>query len=190
MIYSVADAADVPPGTMLHVELDGRMIVLYNYDGDFYATSDICTHRRARLSDGYLDGHVVQCPLHFGKFDFTTGAPLNPPCTVPLATYIVTLDIERLLVDVPELEDEQPVKRTDYELSKLFFDLQNGALAAEYRADRASVLDRYPLQPEIRTAVLADDVTTLAPLVNAYLLRFYCTAAGMPEAEFLAKIRG
>jgi hypothetical protein len=79
---------------------------------------------------------------------------------------------------------------TDYELSKLFFDLQNGAAAAEYRADRASVLDRYPLEPEIRAAVLADDIATLAPLVNPYLLRYYCTAAGMPEAEFLAKIRG
>jgi nitrite reductase/ring-hydroxylating ferredoxin subunit len=102
VIYSVADAADVPPGTMLHVELDGLMIVIYNHDGEFYATSDICTHRRARLSDGYLDGGIVQCPLHFGKFDIVTGEPLNPPCTIPLATYPVTLDIERLLVDVPE----------------------------------------------------------------------------------------
>ena len=104
MIYSVADAADVPPGTMLHVELDGRMLALYNVDGDFYATDDICTHRRARLSDGYLDGMIVQCPLHFGKFDITTGQPMNPPCKIPIATYPVTLDIERLLVDVPETQ--------------------------------------------------------------------------------------
>ena len=104
MIYSVADAADVPPGTMLPVELDGRKIVLYNYDGDFYATSNICTHRRARLSDGYLEGHAVQCPLHFGKFDFITGAPLNPPCTVPLETYPVTLDVGRLLIELPEVD--------------------------------------------------------------------------------------
>jgi naphthalene 1,2-dioxygenase system ferredoxin subunit len=102
MTYSVADAADIPPGTMMHVELDGRMIALYNVDGDFYATDDICTHRRARLSDGYLEGTVVQCPLHFGKFDITTGQPMNPPCKIPIATYAVTLDIERLLVDIPE----------------------------------------------------------------------------------------
>jgi hypothetical protein len=82
------------------------------------------------------------------------------------------------------------VKRTDYVLSKLFFDLQNGAAAAQYRADRGAVLDRYDLAPEIRAAVLADDVATLAPLVNPYLLRYYCTAAGMPEAVFLEKIRG
>jgi len=82
------------------------------------------------------------------------------------------------------------VKRTDYALSRLFFDLQNAAAAAEYRTDRAAVLDRYELDPGIRAAVLADDVATLAPLVNPYLLRYYCSAAGMPEAVFLEKIRG
>ena len=102
MIYSVADAADVPPGSMIHVELDGRMIAVYNCDGDFYATDDVCTHRRARLSDGFLEGRTVQCPLHFGKFDVATGEPQNPPCTQPLTTYPVILDIERLLVEIPD----------------------------------------------------------------------------------------
>jgi hypothetical protein len=82
------------------------------------------------------------------------------------------------------------MKRTDYALSQLFFDLQKGPAAAEYRAGRAAVLDRYDLSAEIRAALLADDVATFAPLVNPYLLRYYCTAAGMPEAEFLEKIRG
>ena len=102
MIYSVADAADVPPGSMIHVELEGRMIAVYNCDGDFYATDDVCTHRRARLSDGFLEGRTVQCPLHFGKFDVATGEPQNPPCTQPLTTYPVILDIERLLVEIPD----------------------------------------------------------------------------------------
>jgi hypothetical protein len=81
------------------------------------------------------------------------------------------------------------VKRTDYALSKLFFDLQNGTAAAEFRADRAAVLARYELEPAIANAVLTDDVGALAPLVNPYLLRYYCTASGMAEADFLAKIR-
>ena len=77
----------------------------------------------------------------------------------------------------------------DYWLSKLFFDLQTPSMAAEYRADRASVLARYPLKPELLEAIAADDVATLAPLVNAYLLRFYFLVAGMPEEEFLRRIR-
>ena len=78
---------------------------------------------------------------------------------------------------------------TDYWLSKLFFDLQHSPpLAAEYRGDMATVLDRYTLAPDIRAAVLADDIAVIAPRVNAYLLRFYFQIRGMPEAEFIARL--
>jgi hypothetical protein len=78
---------------------------------------------------------------------------------------------------------------TDYWLSKLFFDLQHDAdLAAQYRTDMAGVIDRYEIKPEIRKALLEDDVGTIAPLVNAYLLRFYFQIRGMPEAEFIARL--
>jgi len=82
----------------------------------------------------------------------------------------------------------QPAMR-DYWLSKLFFDLQRPAAAQEYRSARAAVLDRYPLAPAVRRAVEGDDVAQLAPLVNPYLLRFYFHVAGMPEEEFLRRIR-
>jgi naphthalene 1,2-dioxygenase system ferredoxin subunit len=98
-LAAVAAVADVPPGSMLRVEVDGRAIVVYNVDGAFYATDDLCTHRRARLSDGFLEGRTVQCPLHFGRFDVVTGQPLNPPCTLALATYAVTREDGRLLLD-------------------------------------------------------------------------------------------
>ncbi len=77
----------------------------------------------------------------------------------------------------------------DYWLSKLFFDLQNPAAADEYRGGRAKVLDRYPLRPEVRAAVERDDVAYVAKLVNPYLLRFYFHMSGMPEQDFLRKIR-
>jgi hypothetical protein len=78
---------------------------------------------------------------------------------------------------------------TDYWVSKLFFDLQHDPkLAAEYRAGMAAVIDRYEIKPEIRKALLEDDVGTLAPLVNAYLLRFYFQIRGMPEREFIARL--
>jgi hypothetical protein len=79
---------------------------------------------------------------------------------------------------------------TDYWLSKLFYDLtKNPELAAEYRADMTTVLDRYQLLPEVRAALMADDVAVLAPRVNAYLLRFYFQIRGMPEPEFIARLR-
>jgi naphthalene 1,2-dioxygenase system ferredoxin subunit len=102
MTFEVADSGDVPPGTMMHVEVAGRAVAVYNLDGTFYATDDACTHRAARLSDGFLEGRVVQCPLHFGRFDVITGQPLNAPCTIPVSTYRVTLENGRLLLDLPQ----------------------------------------------------------------------------------------
>ena len=78
----------------------------------------------------------------------------------------------------------------DYWLSKLFFDLQSSPpLGKEYRANRRKILDRYPLKPEVRSAVERDDVAFLAQRVNPYLLRFYFVVAGMSETEFLSKVR-
>ncbi len=78
---------------------------------------------------------------------------------------------------------------TDYWLSKLFFDLQHDEkLAADFRQNMASVIDRYEIAPAVRKALLADDVAVLAPLVNAYLLRFYFQIRGMPQEKFMARL--
>ena len=78
---------------------------------------------------------------------------------------------------------------TDYWLSKLFFDLQHDPeLALAYRADMAAMIDRYRIKPDVRQALMDDDVAKLAPLVNAYLLRFYFQVRGMPQNEFMARL--
>jgi hypothetical protein len=78
---------------------------------------------------------------------------------------------------------------TDYWVSKLFFDLQHDPkLANEFRANMSTVLDRYQIRPDVRRALFDDDVSKLAPLVNAYLLRFYFQVRGMPESEFISKL--
>jgi hypothetical protein len=78
---------------------------------------------------------------------------------------------------------------TDYWLSKLLFDLQSPQAAAEFKQDRALVLDRYPLSPEARTAVNADDIAFIAPRVNAYLLRYYFSYLGMKDPAFIGHLR-
>ena len=78
---------------------------------------------------------------------------------------------------------------TDYWVSKLFFDLQHDPkLAAEYRAGMAAVIDRYEIKPEIRKALLEDDVGILVPLVNAYLLRFYFQLLGYDDDAVMEKL--
>jgi hypothetical protein len=76
----------------------------------------------------------------------------------------------------------------DYWLNKLFFDIQQPAVSAEYKKDRDAVLARYPMAPELRKALLSDDIATIAPHVNAYLLRFYYAITGMKDAEFIRRL--
>lgn len=77
---------------------------------------------------------------------------------------------------------------TDYWLSKLFFDIQSPDTLAKWKSDREGVLDDYPLSPDMRKAVLADDLEAIAPHVNAYLLRFYFSMSGMKDDEMLARL--
>ena len=76
----------------------------------------------------------------------------------------------------------------DYWLNKLFYDIQQPALAAEYKKDRDAVLARYPMSAELRQALISDDIETIAPHVNAYLLRFYYAICGMKDAEFIRRL--
>lgn len=80
----------------------GQRIALYAVDGEYFATSDVCTHGQAFLSDGYLDGHLIECPLHQGLFDVRTGAPAGAPCTVPVRSFPVKVEDGFLHVQVEE----------------------------------------------------------------------------------------
>ena len=76
----------------------------------------------------------------------------------------------------------------DYWLNKLFFDLQQPALGAEFKKDRDAVLARYPMNAELHRAVVDDDIAKLVPHTNAYLLRFYYAILGVKDAEFIARL--
>jgi nitrite reductase/ring-hydroxylating ferredoxin subunit len=69
----VAETAEVPPGKMKKVTVDGKEILIANIEGKYYAMGSKCTHRGGDLSKGSLSGQVVKCPRHGAKFDVTTG---------------------------------------------------------------------------------------------------------------------
>jgi len=84
-----ASRSELASGEVLGVEIAGHSIALYEVDGNIFATDNICTHAYARLSDGWLDGELIECPLHAARFDVRTGKVLDPPATVDLKTYPV-----------------------------------------------------------------------------------------------------
>lgn len=80
-------ADSLPVNDAMRFEHNGACIAIFNLDQKFYATSGICTHAQAFLSEGYIDGQTVECPLHQGLFHIPTGMPLSPPVTERLKTY-------------------------------------------------------------------------------------------------------
>ncbi len=77
----VLATADLPAGSMrrvTHGELD---VLLANTDRGVVATDDRCPHMSAPLSIGELDGCIVACPLHEGRFDLATGDTVRMPTT-------------------------------------------------------------------------------------------------------------
>ena len=77
---------------------------------------------------------------------------------------------------------------TDYWLNKMMFDLQEPGGKDRWQTDRAAVLDEYPLSPEVRQALIDDDMRVIQPLANPYLLRFHLLISGYGDAESIAKL--
>jgi nitrite reductase/ring-hydroxylating ferredoxin subunit len=80
----VATADQVSPGNVIKVEVDGTELALYNVDGRFYCTSNICPHQGGPLSEGMLEGTNIVCPWHAWVFDVSNGvSPVNPRAKIP-----------------------------------------------------------------------------------------------------------
>ncbi|MEY4761197.1 MAG: hypothetical protein RLZZ200_1053 [Pseudomonadota bacterium] len=89
---------EVPEDDVVCVSAGGREIALYQVEGQVFATSNLFTHGTARLCDGFLDGHAIECPLHQGRFDIRTGQALAEPAVDPLPTFATKVDAGRVLV--------------------------------------------------------------------------------------------
>jgi nitrite reductase/ring-hydroxylating ferredoxin subunit len=95
-----AGRSDLADGEVLGVEVAGRSIALYAADDGIFATDNICTHAYACLSDGWLDGEVIECPLHAARFDIRTGKVLDPPATEDLKTYPVRVVGDEIQIQI------------------------------------------------------------------------------------------
>ena len=77
-------------------------IAVHRVEGQFYATSDLCTHEDWSLGeDGDLEGHDIVCCLHQASFDVRTGEVTAFPATEPLTTFPVRVSGDEVWVDVP-----------------------------------------------------------------------------------------
>jgi 3-phenylpropionate/trans-cinnamate dioxygenase ferredoxin subunit len=98
----VATIQAIPENGLYVAEYAGQRITLYNLGGQIYATTDICSHAYAELSEGFLDTDdcTIECPLHGSRFDIRTGAVLSLPAYAPIATYPVRIEGDEVLVEI------------------------------------------------------------------------------------------
>jgi nitrite reductase/ring-hydroxylating ferredoxin subunit len=102
----MADAwRDVPvalpaPGRMTAFELDGLELVLCNAAGAACVIEDRCPHAEVALSEGRLEGAVLECPLHGGKLDVRDGRPVAAPIRRAVRTFAVRQAGDHIQVEV------------------------------------------------------------------------------------------
>ena len=98
--HMVAQSEELEDDVAFAVDVEEEAIALYRVGGKLYATGNICTHQHAYMTDGYLDGDCIECPLHGGRFSIETGEPCGGPVEIPLKIYPVKEEQGSIYVDV------------------------------------------------------------------------------------------
>lgn len=101
-LIEICPVNELLPGMVRGHDLPDRPpIAVYNIEGKFYCTDDLCTHGNALLSDGDIDGMDIICPFHDGSFDIATGKPTGSPCIIPLKTHACEVIDGKIVVHLP-----------------------------------------------------------------------------------------
>ncbi len=95
----VARASEIGPGQKKIVEADGQLVVVINYEGEYFCIEDVCTHDGGPLGEGMLEGYEIICPRHGARFDVRTGDALKLPAFEPVPTYEVRVEGDDILVE-------------------------------------------------------------------------------------------
>jgi nitrite reductase/ring-hydroxylating ferredoxin subunit len=96
----LCNTAEVEPGAALRVERGDLTLAVFNVEGEFFVTDDGCTHGPGSLSEGYIEGDVVECNFHNGQFNIKTGEVVAPPCMIPVKTYRTVVDDGKVFIEL------------------------------------------------------------------------------------------
>jgi len=98
-----AREAEVPEDEGFFVEVEGQRIALFRAEGQIWAIDDTCPHTGdGQLSQGFLEGAVIECPLHQACFDVRTGKMLEGPATSDVRSYPVQVEAGAVLIRLGE----------------------------------------------------------------------------------------
>jgi len=91
---------EVEEGSAIKVETGDLILAVYNIEGEFFVTDDVCTHGPGSLSEGFIEGDVVECNFHNGQFNIKTGEVVAPPCMIPIKTYPTSVENGMVVIEV------------------------------------------------------------------------------------------
>lgn len=92
--------ADIDEEDLFRFDHGGLSFAIYNTTGGFFATDGYCTHELQHLEDGLVDGEVIECPLHQGRFNIRTGKALSAPVCEDLQTYPVKIENNEVFIQL------------------------------------------------------------------------------------------
>lgn len=98
--HKVAQEKEIQENSAFSLEIEGKPLAAYRLGESIYVLDDICTHERAFLSDGYVDGNCIECPVHGGRFLIATGEAQGGIVTEDLRTYPVKIENGVVFVDL------------------------------------------------------------------------------------------
>jgi 3-phenylpropionate/trans-cinnamate dioxygenase ferredoxin subunit len=75
-------------------------VTLFRGESGYFALDDLCTHGKASLAEGFIEGDTVECPLHMAQFCLRTGKPLCAPATAPVKAHEVLTEGGEIFVMV------------------------------------------------------------------------------------------
>lgn len=98
--HRVASLSEIPNDTGLEVTAGGRVIALFNVDGQVKAIDGICAHAGGPVAKGAVAGNVVTCPWHGWQYDINTGTHCLTP-TICQQPFDVTVEDDHVFVEIP-----------------------------------------------------------------------------------------
>jgi nitrite reductase (NADH) small subunit len=99
--HVIASVGDVPLGEGKEYAVAGRIVALFNIDGEYSAIDGICAHAGGPLANGVVAGAVVTCPWHGWQYDAKSGQHCltESICQQPFS---VSVENNQIVVEIPD----------------------------------------------------------------------------------------
>jgi 3-phenylpropionate/trans-cinnamate dioxygenase ferredoxin subunit len=97
---AVARTGEIEVGQIKPIVVEGKHLLLCRTQDGYFVVDDTCTHDEGPLAGGCLEGNEIECPRHGARFDLATGEVRCLPAAVGIRSYPVSIEHDRILVDV------------------------------------------------------------------------------------------